>query len=246
MTAEKPAAHVAAVVGCAMSKKLCFGALLSVFGAGLFLVAQPAWAVNTIPATCTASGPAPPAGLPGCLTDPAFPNTWFVPAQFPGTPGENEPVSEQTMTLTFPGKTFTSVGVFNILDPAGERGGISDQIQLVHTAGVDQLIFSGDPFTPLPGGTTLATEGANGANGAVASFPIGFVGGGGITATVGSDQEIPFNPIGIGGGQDLSDFVQLTPEPSTIALLASGLVGLGFMRTKKQGICQTDSGARVV
>jgi hypothetical protein len=217
-----------------MSKKLCFGALLSVLGVGVFLLAQPAWAVNTIPATCTASGPAPPAGLPSCLTDPAFPNTWFTPAQFPGTQGENEPVTEQTTTLTFPGKTFSSVGLFNLLDPVSEGGGVSDQVQLIHAAGGDQLVFTGDPFTPSPGGTTLATEGTNGV---VASLPIGFVGGGGVTATVGSDVENPFNPIGIGGGRDLSDFVQLTPEPSTIALLASGLVGLGFMRTKKRGIC---------
>jgi hypothetical protein len=213
-----------------MSRKLCFGALFSVLGVGVFLLAPPAWAVNIIPATCTASGPAPPAGLPSCLTDPKFPNTWFTPAFFPGTQGENEPASEQTTTLTFPGKTLTSVGLFNILDPGG---GVSDQIQLVHAAGGDQLIISGDPFTPLPGGTTLATEGANGA---VVSFPVGFVGGGGITATVGSDGESTFNPIGISGGQDVSDFVQLTPEPSTIALVASGLFGLGFMRRRKGGI----------
>jgi hypothetical protein len=220
-----------------MSKKLCLGALLSILGVSVFLLAQPAWAVNTIPATCTASGPAPPAGLPSCLTDPAFPNTWFTPAQFPGTQGENEPVSEQTTTLTLPGKTFTSFGLFNILDSETGRGVVSDQIQLVHAAGGDQIVFTSDPFTPLPGGTTLATEGANGANGVVTSLPVNFVGGGGVTATFGSDQEAPFNPIGVGGGQDLSDFVQLTPEPSTVALLASGLVGLGLMRTKKRGIC---------
>jgi hypothetical protein len=162
-----------------------------------------------------------------CQTDPNFPNTWFVPAT-----NENEPTGEQTTTLTFGGTTFTHTGVFNVLDSDGTT--ISDQVKLVHASGGDKLVFNSDPFTPLAGGTTLATEGTN--NGVVAPLNIGFTGGSGITANIGSDAEGFFNPIGIGGGQDLSDFVQVTPEPSTIALAVPGMApfALVYLRRRKR------------
>lgn len=181
-------------------------------GLGVLFVAQSAWAIS-----CTGTG----SGNSACQTDPHFPDTWFIPAT-----NENEPNAEQTMTLTFGGKIFTHTGVFNILDPTG---GISDQVQLVHANGGDKLIFNSDPLTPLTRGTTIGTEGAGGV---VASLDLG----GGFTANIGSDGEAFFNPIGIGGGeQDLSDFVQITPEPSTIALAVFGMApfALAYLRRRR-------------
>src|SRR4051794_827729 len=69
-----------------------------------------AWPAHTAPVICTASDdPRLPPGtpqLPGCVSVPGKPNTWVIPAQASGIPGENEPIGEQIMTLGFGAGSF--------------------------------------------------------------------------------------------------------------------------------------------
>ena len=207
-----------------MFRSTCVCVLAALSGFGLVFVAQSAWAIS-----CTATG----SGNPACQTDPHVPNTWFIPAN----PDESDAQTsaEQTMTLTFPGATLTHTGVFDILEQQNSTGVvISDQIQVVHANGGDTLIFDSDPFTPLTGSTTLGTEDEH--QGIVTSLDLG----NGFAAVIGSDGEAGFNPIGVGGGQDLSDFVQITPEPATIALAVSGIApfALAYLRRRRTAKAQ--------
>src|SRR4051794_5392845 len=71
--------------------------VLSLSGGLLFM-----WPVKAAPVICNAfdsKGGTPQ--LPGCIPVLGKPNTWVIPAQWPETPGENEPNGEQTMVLDF-------------------------------------------------------------------------------------------------------------------------------------------------
>ena len=161
-------------------------------------------------------------------------NTFGLPASVPGCGSENETTCEEVGQFYFNTK-FASSGLYNMYD---QDGSIGDQIAFYNSplnGGNGIVTFASDPIVTLQdGGAYLCTEGFNGC---IASFTITTVDGTVITLTAASDGENVFDPFGLGA--DTSDQLQVTggativPEPGTMALLGTGLLGFGLRRRRK-------------
>jgi hypothetical protein len=161
------------------------------------------------------------------------PNTFVLPTNLSGIGcgTENEPTCEPVGVFNF-NVAFATSGTFNILE---EEDGLSDVINYFNLNGHGVVTFYSDPLhillldDSLPG-TTLCVE--DNENGCVVSFTVKTTNGNSINLTVASDGESSFDPFDAGYG--ISDGLKVaTPETSSFAFLASGLVGLAGILRKK-------------
>ena len=161
------------------------------------------------------------------------PNTFVLPADLSGIGcgSENLVTCEPQGQFNF-NVSFATSGTFNILNASGTA---SDVISFSNSDGHGVVSFSSDPPAPQNlGGPTLCVEDVG--TGCTATFNLQATNGTVLTLTAASDGESFFDPFGT--GSDTSDglsvtAVTATPEPGTLPLLASGLLGLAAILRNK-------------
>jgi hypothetical protein len=169
------------------------------------------------------------------------PNTFGLPADLSaiGCGSENETTCEPLGVFNF-NIGFSSSGVMNIVD---DTDAIGDQIHFFNNAsGLGVVTFASDPSLGelLPNGVTLCQEDID--LGCIGVFTITATDGSKITLSAASDGEAVFDPFGLNA--DSSDELKVegativgppvgTPEPGSLALLGSGLLGLAAIRRKR-------------